>query len=65
MPERAADRSVPLYASTAGTNLLIALLTVTVAAGFAGAEPVVHAVLYGLPALAAVAWVTHLGERGD
>ncbi|WP_135363302.1 hypothetical protein [Halosimplex halophilum] len=64
MPERTpSDRSVPVYASRTGTNFLLAVLTVTVAAGFAGAEPVVHAVLYGLPALAALAWVIRLGGR--
>ncbi|WP_436929016.1 hypothetical protein [Halosimplex halobium] len=58
MPERTPpDRSTPVYASRTGTNALLALLTVTVAAGFAGAEPVVYAVLYGVPVLAALVWV--------
>jgi hypothetical protein len=63
MPDRAApDRSVPGYASRTATNVLLALLCVTVAAGFAGAEPVVYAVLYGLPMIVALAWVMRFQE---
>lgn len=61
--------SRPLYASRTVTNLLLAVLAVAVAAGFAGRRAVVSAVLLGVPlgmaVVAAASFVTAPVRGGD